>query len=256
MKIINNLLLIFLFSVLSFHLMAQTKDANAETRSLSSFKEIEVSGAIALYLTQGAESSVAISTKDKAYNELIITEVNNGKLKIYVNHKGKRQYSMQAKAYVTFTDLQALAVSGASKAVFVQPTVLKDLDINVSGASALEASSLTANQCHIDCSGASGITINVNSKEIECKISGASFIKIKGQAETLVLNASGASSFKGNDLECDTCAVAASGASSIEMHANKQLSVELHGASTLQYKGEANLSQVNVSGGSSFKKHS
>lgn len=30
MKIINKLLLMFLFSVLSFHLMAQTKDANAE----------------------------------------------------------------------------------------------------------------------------------------------------------------------------------------------------------------------------------
>jgi hypothetical protein len=255
--------------------MAQTKDANVESRNLSSFHQIEVSSAVVLYLTQGTETSVAVSTKDKTYNELIVTEVSNGKLKIYEKSKSKQHHSIQAKVYVTFTNLQALTVSGASKAVFVKPAALNNFDINISGASSLEVPSLKTNECYIDCSGASQLTINIaankikmelkgasgcngtmNGKEIECKISGASSANLKGQAETLTVKASGASSFKGSDLQSDTCAVAASGASSVLVHANKQLSVQSHGGSTVQYEGNAQLSQIDISGGSSFKKHS
>jgi hypothetical protein len=50
------------------------------------------------------------------------------------------------------------------------------------------------------------------------------------------------------------CKIDASGASSVRVLANKEISAEASGASSIQYKGEAMIKDFNSSGASSVKR--
>ncbi len=72
----------------------------------------------------------------------------------------------------------------------------------------------------------------------------------------LKIDASGASDFKGYDLVTDYCDAEATGASSIQITVNKELSVRAGGASDVHYKGEAVIRYLKTSGASSVSKRS
>ena len=69
----------------------QTKiiqDANARQRTIAgAFTQISVATGIQLYLTQGNETSLAVSVSNEKYNKSFKTEVVNGVLKIYMDIK-------------------------------------------------------------------------------------------------------------------------------------------------------------------------
>lgn len=59
-------------------------DANAVKRSVGGFHGVQVSSAISLYISQGSEDAVAVSSNDADEIGKIKTEVKNGILKIWV----------------------------------------------------------------------------------------------------------------------------------------------------------------------------
>ena len=65
-------------------------DPNAEKRNVSGYHAIEVGGGIDLYLSQG-EEAVAVSASETKYRDRIKTEVKNGVLKIWYDHKKQYQ---------------------------------------------------------------------------------------------------------------------------------------------------------------------
>jgi hypothetical protein len=68
------------------------------------------------------------------------------------------------------------------------------------------------------------------------------------------VEASGASDFKGFDLETDICNAQASGASDIKITVNKVLSAQASGASDVRYKGDCTIKEIKSSGSSSVSK--
>src|SRR5688500_5120030 len=85
-------------------------DANAESRKVSGFHGIEVSGGIALYLSQDDEEALAVSAITADARNDIHTEVQNGILKIWYKNTGRKWSSGNRKlrAYVAFTKLDQL----------------------------------------------------------------------------------------------------------------------------------------------------
>jgi len=77
---------LFVFSVLmvtfSFAQEKVMNDPNAEERKISSFQAIKVSHGIDLIITQSTTEAVAVSATEKEFRDRIITEVENGVLKI------------------------------------------------------------------------------------------------------------------------------------------------------------------------------
>src|ERR1700722_14318728 len=63
-------------------------DKNAVKRSVQGFHGVVISSGIDLYLNQGGEEAVAISSSDPEVRDKIITEVQNGVLHIYIDNKG------------------------------------------------------------------------------------------------------------------------------------------------------------------------
>ena len=78
--------LLFMVCALSLGAQNVVHDPNAQVRKVGSFSKIHISSAINLYLSQGNEQAVAVSSEDANITERIITEVNNGVLRIYVEN--------------------------------------------------------------------------------------------------------------------------------------------------------------------------
>jgi hypothetical protein len=211
-------------------------DANAEIRKVGDFTGIDVSNAIAVYISQGNENAVAISA-DGERTDRIKTEVKNGVLKIYVEGKDSWNWNnKRMKAYVTIKTLNKLTVSGASSASITDKINSTDLRVNLSGASSLKGALQVSGVLKVDASGAS--TANIS-----------------GSANEFDVDASGASNVKAFDLEATTCSAEASGASSVKINVVKEFSkLEASGASSIRYKGDATVRNFEASGASSIKK--
>ncbi len=235
----KKIILIFVALFALFFAQAQIKevnDPNAELRNVKGFHVIRVSHAIDLYLSQSSDDVVAVSASKEEYRNRIKTEVNNGVLKIWYDNDSKwSKGDKKLKAYISFKTLDKLYASGASD-VYVTGRIKSDnFEISMSGASdfngAIEANTLT-----VDLSGASDMTVT------------------GGSATTLKIEVSGASEFKGFDLQTDNCTAKATGASDIRITVNKELSAHASGASGVRYKGNGVITDVKTNGASSIKK--
>jgi len=212
-------------------------DPNAVERPAKGFHGIDVGSAIDLYLSQGDEEKVVVSARDPKWRDRIVTEVVDGVLRIRLEGKHFNVGNMKLKAYVSFTGLDQLIISGASN-VYVDGVISGGkLSMNLSGAS--------------DFKGA------IRVGELSLEQSGASDAHITGAVAGLaVIRLSGASDIKGYDLKVEKCDVVVSGASDARITVNKELKADASGASSVYYKGEGVISEVRSSGASTVKKSS
>lgn len=107
----------------------------------------------------------------------------------------------------------------------------------------------------INLSGASTAFISgAKTDSLELEASGASKIKIDGEAKDLNSDASGASGIDAENLRVENADVEASGASSTTISAIDELKADASGASTIYYTGEPKNINQKSSGASSVKK--
>lgn len=107
----------------------------------------------------------------------------------------------------------------------------------------------------LDVSGASNATVsNVKAASLKLEASGASKIKIDGEANSLKSDASGASGIDAEGLKVENANVQASGASNTTVSAINELKADASGASTIYYTGEPKSISPKTSGESSVKK--
>lgn len=211
-------------------------DANAQVREAKDFHGISVSHAFDVYLTQGNEEKVAVSAADVKDLQYVKVEVKNGILYIGWESKAMKwlKGNKKLKAYISFKKIDQLKASGAC-------------DVNIVG-------TLNADDLKVDLSGASDVEGKITARNLKIDMSGSSDMKITGESASLTMDMSGASSFKGFDFAVSTCDIDASGASDVKITVNKELSVELSGASDVSYKGTAMIRDVKTSGASSVKR--
>ena len=239
MKKIQVMLMAILLSTVLF---AQTiNDANAEPRNLSGFHAIKISNTFTVYISQGNEDAVAISASKAEYREKIITKVENGILIIRFDDdkkfwKGWNGDKQKLKAYISVKKIDRLDVSGACDVFFEEGLSAEDITVRLSGASDLKG--------------------KIDAKKLSFYISGASDATISGNAAELGVEASGASDFKGFDMVTNYCTAEASGASSVNITVNKELSAKASGASSVRYKGEGLIRDIKTSGSSNVTRKS
>lgn len=228
--------------VISSRAQLTINDANAETREAKNFHAISVSSSFDVFMSQGNEEAVAVSASEQKYKDNIGVEVKDGVLRIWFKTDGKfwkgwRGDKMKLKAYISFKNIDKLTASGACD-VRLQGTMnADDLEIRLSGASDIKEGKINAKKLKLDASGASDMTIS-------------------GTATELDVDVSGASDFKGFDFATDYCTVRASGASSINITVNKELSAHASGASDINYKGDGLIREIKTSGASNVSKRS
>jgi Putative auto-transporter adhesin, head GIN domain len=107
----------------------------------------------------------------------------------------------------------------------------------------------------ISTSGASDLVVsNVKSEAFNIDTSGASNIKISGEAKAFDLGMSGAGEVDAKDLRAQMVSVNSSGAAEAHVYASEELRVEASGAGSVNYYGDPKNVSEEVSGAASISK--
>ena len=202
-----------------------------ETRKVSTFDAIDVSGAFDIIIKQGAAEEVTVEA-DANLLPIIRTEVVGGTLKIETRKPVHHVTVM--KIYVTVKDLKRIDVSGA-------------VDIQTDGR-------LTVPELSIDGSGASDAKMDIAVQKLKLDCSGASKLKFSGTAVDVNMDLSGASDIFGFDLTAENYDIDISGAGNAQINVSKKLHAEISGAGSVKYKGSPTEVDQSVSGAGSIKK--
>ena len=105
----------------------------------------------------------------------------------------------------------------------------------------------------ISASGANNIKVrNIIADEFDVDVSGACSIGLKGDAENLRIDMSGASSLDAKALHSSYVKIDCSGASSAEIYAAESLTADVSGVSHLKFAGNPSLTNIKASGVSSI----
>jgi len=239
MKKLPILLTLLLCASVLFAQNTTIRDANAQVRNVGSFHAIEVSSGIHLYLKQGNTDAVAVSASSSDIISRMKTEVENGKLKIYIDMHGLNGWNSKnknLKAYVTIKDIDALEAN--------------------SGADATTDGNINTSDMKITLSSGADFDGQVTASKLLVDQSSGSDMDIKGKVDNIEIKTSSGSDFKGYDLVSETCKADASSGSGIEITVNKNLQAEASSGGNVNYKGNASISQISNSSGGRIKKQS
>ncbi len=222
-----NLLPFIVFMMIS---VSCTFAQKKETRDVGSFTAISASSGFNVYLKKGSKSSVVVEADAKKMDK-VRTEVKNGTLKLDMESNSWSWGSVNSEIniYVTYTSLNAIAVSGG-------------VDLESEGM-------ITADKLSLSASGGSDMELIIKVKDLNIDISGGADVELSGIADNLNISASGGSDVSAYGLSSQNATVNASGGSDVEITVDKSLNVNASGAADIYYKGKVKDVKSNKSGG-------
>ena len=206
-----------------------------EERTVSSFKDLQVSSTANVYLTQGDLKPVKIEGDE---NLLPYVEVYQEGDRLVIKNRDGYNLDMNdgsIKIYVTAPQFHHISVSGAG-------------DING------ENKITSTDEIEMNLSGAGNIKMNLDAPKITADISGVGSIYLNGQSKDVDLGISGAGSAHCYDLMAENTSVTISGVGSAEVFASVKLDAQVSGAGSVDYKGNASQVNQHVSGVGSVNK--
>ena len=202
-----------------------------ETRKVSGFDAVDVSGAFDIILKQGTTEEVTVEA-DANLLPVIVTEVTGTTLRIDTRKPVHHVTTM--RVYITLKDLNKIDVSGA-------------VDISTDGRLSLQNLS-------VDASGSSDSKMDLAVQRLELDCSGASKMKFSGSAVDVSMDLSGATDIFAYDLVSENYDLEISGAGNAQINVSKRLRAEISGAGSVKYKGSPTSIDQSVSGAGSIKK--
>ncbi len=196
-----------------------------ESRNVSGFNKILVTGAGDVIVSQGSKESLTVETDDNL-QEYIVTEVKGDTLEIgfkegtVLSSRGGRRVLEPSDSFVfriTVVELEAISVSGAAR-LDLEKLKTTDLNLNLSGAGDIDIDDLNADSLNV-------------------VISGAGDVRAIGSVDSQVVNLSGFGRYQAFELESSDASITISGAGGAEVWANETLQVTISGAGDVKYYG-------------------
>ncbi len=204
-----------------------------ETRSVTGYNSIDVSGAIDVYVKQDSTQTINIETDQNLMPYIIVRE-EGGVLKIYPKDNSNLRPTGAIKVYVSGSNFKKFEASGACD-YYSENKISNTESIS------------------IEMSGSSDATLELNSPKITAELTGAGKLTLKGETKDLSINGTGSSDFKCFDMQAENVDVDVTGASDAEVFASVRLNITATGSSDVVYKGNPSVSQK-VTGAGSVKK--
>jgi Putative auto-transporter adhesin, head GIN domain len=205
-----------------------------QEHNVSAFKNVEVSGAVDLYVSQGDTKPVKIET-DENLQQYIEVEQDGDRIVIKFKGDVNLRPTHKIKAYVSSPLYNTIDVSGAS---------------NITG----ETKIVNTENIKLELSGAGDINMDINAPAISAEVSGAGTVNLKGQTKSFDLDLTGAGKAHCYELLSENTKVDISGAGNADVYASVKLDADISGAGGVNYKGGATNVAQQVSGAGSIKK--
>jgi hypothetical protein len=205
-----------------------------EERTVSSFKNLDVSSSFNVHLTQGDLKPIKIEGDENLLQYIEVTQ--EGDKIIIKNRKGfNLEGSNDLNIYVSAPVFNSISLSGAGNI---------EAENKITGSENLE----------LDLSGAGDIKMEIEVPGFKADISGAGSMFIKGQTKDVDIGVSGVGSAHCYELMAENTKVDVSGVGSAEVYASVKLDAQVNGVGSVNYKGNATNVSQHVSGVGSINK--
>jgi hypothetical protein len=197
-----------------------------QERNVSAFQDVDVSGAVDLYVSQGELKPVKIETDANLHQYLEIKQEGN-RLIIRTRKGYNLDPTDKVKVYTTSPTYTSIDASGAC---------------DIKG------------QTKISGSGAGSILMDIEVPQVRAELSGAGTITLSGKTKDFSCELTGAANAKCFGLMTENTKIDISGAGDAEVFASIKLDAEVSGAGEVKYKGSATDISQRVSGAGSVRK--
>ena len=202
-------------------------DLITETRDVSGFDSIDLSGFGEVIVTQGGGESLTIETDDNIM-EHVKAEVSGGTLNLGFEDGVNAILPTQLIFTVGVDDLTSVSISGAGD-IESDMIVTDRLDATISGSGDVLIADLTAG-------------------EVKATISGAGEIDLAGEAAVQDVTIGGSGSYRAGGLLGDSVEVSISGSGDATVWATESLDTNISGSGSVDYYGRPS---INTSGSGS-----
>ncbi len=199
----------------------------SQTRTVSGFDRVAVSGSGQLSIVQDNQESLTIETDDNLL-PLIKSELSGGWLRIGPDHVNLRpsktiQYTLHLK------NLREVQLSGALGAT--APSINTDrLQFGISG----------SGNIHVD---------KLEADDLNVQVSGSGDISLVGHVKTQEIHISGSGTYSAADLQSENATISVSGSGDATVWARGALTGHVSGSGDVKYYGSPQVnSQVSGSG--------
>lgn len=200
-----------------------------ETREVTPFNKLEISGSANVFYKKSDTIVVKVESSQNDRDNIIIT--NESDILVI---KAKGISAANYKIYVNAPEIKKITINGAAK---------------LSGLNTLITDTL-----FVDASGASDVSLDVETNMTDVILGGASGVTFSGKTKTLNAKISGASSLKSYKLISAITNVTASGASTAKVYANEKVNASATGSSSIKIKGDPQEVSAEASSSSSIAK--
>jgi hypothetical protein len=206
-----------------------------ETRTLTSFSQIQVNGDFEVQVDTGDESTVLIEA-DENLMDLIVTHVSGDRLVIETRDGYNLRPTRTIHLKVTTFSVTALDVKGSGY-LYCNGIKSEALELGMEGSGDLECygveSALT--ECHMEGSG--NITCNLETENLNAEIEGSGEIRMTGTAASSELRIIGSGDIRASQLASNVCVAYISGSGNIDTHVLSSLDVTIIGSGMVYYSG-------------------
>jgi Putative auto-transporter adhesin, head GIN domain len=203
-------------------------DLVTETRQVSNYDRITLSGSGEVIVTQSGSESLSIETDDNVMKHIKV-EVKNGTLTLGFEEGFKLVAPSRLVFSVGVDDLTGLAISGSGD-VESDRIETDRLDVTVSGSGDVQIGALTAS-------------------EVIANISGSGEINLEGDADSQDVTISGSGKYLVGDVCSASVKVNISGSGDATVCATEALDSEISGSGSVNYYGRPALNSSNSGSG-------
>lgn len=227
---------------------------NGESRNVGEFSGIQVSTGVNLVFKQESPTSVkVIADADKL--QYIVTRVDNGVLRVYVDNKGEKNLKFKnISVNVSSPRMDNIKASSGSTFTTVNSVKENNLTIDASSGSVVKGKFNISNNTNVEASSGTNVKVEVNSKNLVFKGSSGSDTSIQGQAGNATFDVSSGAIFKGEALRTNQAEAEATSGASVSINVVDKLKAKASSGGLIKYKGNPEItSDISKMSGGSLK---
>ena len=228
---ISAVILLFLTTSCMFDGVKGNRNVITQDRTISSeFDAISVSHGIEVRLTMSDSNSLSIEA-DENLHDLIITEVEDGVLRIYSE---KNIWSAKSKkVYLTASDIVKIKAT--------------------SGANVRSENTISADEFDVRTSSGANVRLMLDVSDLICNTSSGSDARLKGTTGSFMANSSSGSNIRAKELISKSCNADVSSGANISVNVTGTLEANASSGGGIRYSGNPESIQKNSSSGGSIR---
>lgn len=232
----------------SFTAESNSSYLNGEARNVGEFSGINVSTGVNVVFKQESPTNVkVIADADKL--QYVITKVENGVLKVYIDNKGQKNIKFRnLSVNISSPRMDNIKVSSGANFSVVNSIKEGSISIDASSGANVKGDFNITNAVDIAVSSGSNIRLGVTAGSVMVKASSGSNAAIEGKANFGIIDISSGALCKADELKLDELEAEATSGANLSVNVSKRLKVRASSGGLVKYKGrpeiEANISKI------------